>query len=98
MPCGHLPPVAVGAVISPLLGNIHLHYVFELWADRWRRQEARGDVIVVRYADDLVAGFEHEDDARRFGGRRPGEDSDETESELSQSSKTRWRSWDRRRL
>ena len=55
-----------GAVISPLLGNIYLHYVFDLWAERWRRQEARGDVIVVRYADDLVAGFEHEDDARRF--------------------------------
>ena len=55
-----------GAVISPLLGNIYLHYVFDLWAERWRRQEARGDAIVVRYADDLVAGFEHEDDARRF--------------------------------
>jgi retron-type reverse transcriptase len=55
-----------GAVISPLLGNIYLHHVFDLWAERWRRQEARGDVIVVRYADDLVAGFEHEDDARRF--------------------------------
>ena len=53
-------------MISPLLGNIYLHYVFDLWAERWRRQEARGDVIVVRYADDLVAGFEHEDDARRF--------------------------------
>src|SRR6516164_1480215 len=56
----------VRGVISPLLGNIYLHYVFDLWAERWRRQEARGDVIVVRYADDLVAGFEHEDDARRF--------------------------------
>jgi group II intron reverse transcriptase/maturase len=55
-----------GAVISPLLGNIYLHYVFDLWAERWRRQEAHGDVIVVRYADDLVAGFEYEDDARRF--------------------------------
>ena len=53
-------------MISPLLGNIYLHYVFDLWAERWRRQEARGDVIVVRYADDLVAGFEHENDARRF--------------------------------
>jgi parallel beta-helix repeat protein len=53
-------------VISPLLGNIYLHYVFDLWAERWRRQEARGDAIVVRYADDLVAGFEHEGDARRF--------------------------------
>jgi group II intron reverse transcriptase/maturase len=55
-----------GSVISPLLANIYLHYVFDLWAERWRRQEARGDMIVVRYADDLVAGFEHEDDARRF--------------------------------
>jgi RNA-directed DNA polymerase len=55
-----------GSVISPLLGNIYLHYVFDLWAERWRRQEARGDMIVVRYADDLVAGFEHESDARRF--------------------------------
>jgi RNA-directed DNA polymerase len=55
-----------GSVISPLLGNIYLHYVFDLWAERWRRQEARGDMIVVRYADDLVAGFEREDDARRF--------------------------------
>src|SRR5271170_2195850 len=55
-----------GSVISPLLGNIYLHYAFDLWAERWRRQEARGDMIVVRYADDLVAGFEHEDDARRF--------------------------------
>jgi group II intron reverse transcriptase/maturase len=55
-----------GSVISPLLGNIYLHYVFDLWAERWRRHEARGDIIVVRYADDLVAGFEHEGDARRF--------------------------------
>jgi len=53
-------------VISPLLGNIYLHYVFDLWAERWRRREARGNMIVVRYADDLVAGFEHEDDALRF--------------------------------
>ena len=55
-----------GSVISPLLANIYLHYVFDLWAERWRRQEARGDMVVVRYADDLVAGFEHEDDSRRF--------------------------------
>jgi RNA-directed DNA polymerase len=55
-----------GSVISPLLGNIYLHYVFDLWAERWRRQEARGGMIIVRYADDLVAGFEHEGDARRF--------------------------------
>jgi len=55
-----------GSVISPLLANIYLHYVLDLWAERWRRREAHGDVIIVRYADDLVAGFEHEDDARRF--------------------------------
>ena len=55
-----------GSVISPLLANIYLHYCFDLWAERWRRHEARGDMIVVRYADDLVAGFAHESDARRF--------------------------------
>src|SRR5215831_17438365 len=55
-----------GSVISPLLANIYLHYCFDLWAERWRRREARGDMIVVRYADDLVIGFEHEGDARRF--------------------------------
>src|SRR5246500_166379 len=55
-----------GSVISPLPANIYLHYCFDLWVERWRRQEARGDMIVVRYADDLVAGFEHEDDARRL--------------------------------
>jgi hypothetical protein len=55
-----------GSVISPLLANIYLHYCFDLWAARWRRREATGDMIVVRYADDLVAGFEYEDDARRF--------------------------------
>src|SRR5262249_20458182 len=55
-----------GSVISPLLANIYLHYCFDLWAARWRRREATGDMIVVRYAGDLVVGFEHEDDARRF--------------------------------
>ena len=55
-----------GSVISPLLANIYLHYVLDHWAERWRRREAQGDLIIVRYADDLVAGFEHEDDARRF--------------------------------
>jgi RNA-directed DNA polymerase len=55
-----------GSVISPLLANIYLHYVFDLWAERWRRREATGDMIMVRYADDLVAGFQHESDARRF--------------------------------
>ena len=55
-----------GSVISPLLANIYLHYCFDLWAERWRRREAQGDMIVVRYADDLVIGFEREGDARRF--------------------------------
>jgi RNA-directed DNA polymerase len=55
-----------GSVISPLLANVYLHYVFDLWAERWRRREAGGDMIIVRYADDLVVGFEHEADARRF--------------------------------
>jgi group II intron reverse transcriptase/maturase len=55
-----------GAVISPLLANIYLHYVFDLWAERWRRREATGDMIIVRYADDFIVGFEHEADARRF--------------------------------
>jgi group II intron reverse transcriptase/maturase len=55
-----------GSVISPLLANIYLHYCFDLWAERWRQQEATGDMIIVRFADDIVAGFEHEADARRF--------------------------------
>ena len=55
-----------GAVISPLLANIYLHYVLDLWAERWRRREATGDMIIVRYADDFIVGFEHEADARRF--------------------------------
>ena len=55
-----------GSVISPLLANIYMHYVFDLWVHRWRRREAQGDVIIVRYADDFVVGFEYESDARRF--------------------------------
>jgi len=55
-----------GATVSPLLANIYLHYAFDLWAEQWRRRHARGDVVIVRYADDLVLGFEHEADARRF--------------------------------
>jgi RNA-directed DNA polymerase len=57
---------AQGASISPLLANVYLHYVFDLWADQWRRRHARGDVILCRYADDFLAGFEHRDDAERF--------------------------------
>src|ERR1700756_1064560 len=55
-----------GSVISPLLANIYLHYVFDLWVDVWRRKHARGDVIVVRYADDIVLGFQWGTDADRF--------------------------------
>jgi hypothetical protein len=55
-----------GAVISPLLANIYLHYVLDLWAARWQRREATGDMILVRYADDFIVGFEHEMDGRRF--------------------------------
>ena len=55
-----------GAVISPLLANIYLHYVFDLWMQRWRRREAKGEVIIVRYADDSVAGFENKADVGRF--------------------------------
>lgn len=55
-----------GAVISPLLANIYLHYVYDLWADQWRQRHANGAMIVVRYADDTVVGFEHRADAERF--------------------------------
>jgi group II intron reverse transcriptase/maturase len=55
-----------GASISTLLANVYLHYVFDLWVHRWRRRHARGEVIVTRYADDVVLGFQHRDDAERF--------------------------------
>jgi RNA-directed DNA polymerase len=55
-----------GAVISPLLANVYLHYVFDLWVEAWREKVAEGDVIVVRYADDLVVGFESQKEAERF--------------------------------
>jgi len=55
-----------GASASPLLANVYLHYVFDLWADRWRRKHAHGDVIIVRFADDYIVGFEHERDAQQF--------------------------------
>jgi group II intron reverse transcriptase/maturase len=55
-----------GSVISPLLANIYLHYALDLWAERWRRRAATGDMIIVRYADDFIVGFQHEADARRF--------------------------------
>jgi RNA-directed DNA polymerase len=55
-----------GGSVSPLAANIYLHYVLDLWAERWRRRNARGDMIIVRYGDDFVAGFEHRGDAERF--------------------------------
>jgi len=55
-----------GAVISPLLANIYLHYVFDLWAVQWRQREADGNIIMVRYADDIIVGFRYEEDAKRF--------------------------------
>ena len=55
-------------MISPLLANIYLHYVYDLWVDQWRKREATGEVIVVRYADDMVVGFQYLADAERFLG------------------------------
>src|SRR5580700_2642852 len=55
-----------GAVVSPLLANVYLHYLFDLWADVWRKKVAKGDVVVIRYADDLVVGFQHRTEAERF--------------------------------
>jgi len=55
-----------GGSISPLLGNIYLHYVLDLWAHQWRERHARGDVIIVRFADDAIIGFQYEAEARRF--------------------------------
>src|SRR6202790_949217 len=54
-----------GAVISPILANVYLHYVYDLWTHRWRRK-ATGDVIVIRYADDAIVGFQHEHEAKAF--------------------------------
>jgi RNA-directed DNA polymerase len=55
-----------GAVISPLLANVYLHYVLDLWVEVWRKKVARGDVIILRYADDFVMGFQYREDAERF--------------------------------
>jgi RNA-directed DNA polymerase len=57
---------AQGSVISPLLANIYLHYVFDLWVDVWREKWAQGEVVVVRYADDIILGFQHQAEADRF--------------------------------
>jgi len=58
--------VVQGGSVSPLLANIYLHYVFDLWAHDWRQKKSRGDVVIVRYADDFVVGFQYRDDAERF--------------------------------
>jgi RNA-directed DNA polymerase len=55
-----------GASVSPLLANVYLHYVFDRWVRQWRRRQARGDVVVIRFADDFVVGFEHRGDAKQF--------------------------------
>jgi retron-type reverse transcriptase len=61
-----------GGSISPLLANVYLHYVFDLWVKQWRKQKVKGDVIVVRFADDFVVGFEHREDGERFFERAGG--------------------------
>ena len=60
-----------GGSASPLLANIYLHYVFDLWAQSWRRKHTRGDMIVVRFADDIVVGFQSEADAERYMAQLP---------------------------
>jgi group II intron reverse transcriptase/maturase len=55
-----------GGSISPFLANVYLHYVFDLWVRRWRKQQAHGEMVVVRFADDFIVGFEHQEDAERF--------------------------------
>ncbi len=61
-----LEGAAQGASVSPLLSNVYLHYVFDLWADQWRRRHAHGEMIIARFADDYIVGFERQEDARRF--------------------------------
>jgi RNA-directed DNA polymerase len=58
--------VPQGASASPLLANVYLHYVFDLWAHQWRQRHAHGDVVITRFADDFVVGFEYREDAERF--------------------------------
>jgi len=55
-----------GGSISPVLANVYMHYVFDLWAQRWRKTAARGEVIIVRYLDDFIVGFQHRSDAEGF--------------------------------
>jgi len=59
--------VPQGGSICPLLANIYLHYVLDLWADQWRRKQSRGELIIVRFADDFILGFQYREDAIRFG-------------------------------
>jgi RNA-directed DNA polymerase len=61
-----------GGSLSPLLANVYLHYVLDLWADWWRKTHARGNMIIVRFADDFIVGFQHQDDAERFLGELRG--------------------------
>jgi RNA-directed DNA polymerase len=61
-----------GGSLSPLLANVYLHYVLDLWADWWRKTRARGSVVIVRFADDFIAGFQYQDDAERFLGELRG--------------------------
>ena len=63
---GERERVTAGASVSPLLANVYLHYVLDLWAGWWRKRHAHGDVVIVRFADDFIIGFEHKDDADRF--------------------------------
>ena len=55
-----------GGSVSPLLANVYLHYVFDLWVHQWRKRHARGEVIIVRFADDFTVGFQYREDAERF--------------------------------
>lgn len=55
-----------GATVSPLLANLYLHYALDLWVQQWRKRHAHGDLVIVRYADDFIVGFQHESDAKRF--------------------------------
>ncbi len=61
-----------GGSLSPLLANVYLHYVLDLWAEWWRKNHARGNVIIVRFADDFIVGFQHQDDAEAFLGELRG--------------------------
>jgi len=61
-----------GGSLPPLLANVYLHYVLDVWADWWRKKHARGKVIIVRWADDFIAGFQHQDDAEKFLGELRG--------------------------